>query len=318
MKTEGITYQQGMRVFASFDLVGSSSLKLRQPPIDWLSIILDFFERTKVLLQEQLDEQWESMGIARAQFDIWRVVGDEILFVSGRLEDEAQVMVIARAVDTVLDSMDRSMLQMHGLGTKATIWMAGFPIRNKELQISPQTPYEIRASTIDLNERELRAKSADCGGSMPMLRDFLGSEIDLGFRLSALAQPRRLAASLEVVYFLALKSVYYPKCTCKYFLVGWHRLKGVYGEIPYPIFWLHYGKQDPEKRVSYEEELSQFSKSFFGTKCSLSAKEVIELEERYRNETHGFRIRPYLTILDQRPESHTEALRRASLIPEGS
>lgn len=223
--------------------------------------------------------------------EIWRVTGDEILFVSGRLEKSAQIMVLARAFNSVLLQMDLKFMRQHRLGVKSTMWAAGFPIRNVEIDVSPRAPPHIRISTP--NFTDVAPRPADDDGSR-LIREYQGPEIDLGFRLAALAHPRRMTASLEVAYFLAMNSLHFPddlKPTFHH--VGRSRLKGLYGEVPYPILWLDYGERR-EKRTSYEEELSPFCRRFLSGEARRELRDIVDLEREYLLDTGASRIHPYI------------------------
>lgn len=309
------TYLQGIRVFGSFDLVGSTALKLRMAGGSatshdrphWMKPLMEFFIEVPDLLRHRLSEHFDRYraDIHSTPVEIWRVTGDEILFVSGHLEQSAQIMVLARVFNSVLLQMDMKFLSLYGLGVKGVIWAAGFPIRNVEVGINPRAAPHIRFSTPNFEDAE--PLPPDDGTRL--IHEFQGPEIDLGFRLAALAQPRRIAASLEVAYFLAKNSLDFPDLAPKFHHVGWSRLKGVYGETPYPILWLDYNER-PENRTSYEEEMSPFCRQFLSGAARRDANAIVQLERDYLADTKDFRIHPYISTDEKFDAGHKDQYMR--------
>jgi hypothetical protein len=67
------------------------------------------------------------------------------------------------------------------------------------------------------------------------MKDYLGPDIDAGFRISKYTHPGFVIASHNLAYFLGLhKSTHQIKGK----IVGWEDLKGVWDTTPYPIIWI--------------------------------------------------------------------------------
>jgi len=310
------THQQGIRVFASFDLVGSSALKVRMAADapaakqghHWMKPLIDFFVDVPDSVNKYITHYFDEYGaVERTSLDIWRVTGDEVLFVSGRVESEDQILILARALAAALSDLDKKYKSRHDLGVKGTMWAAGFPIRNLEIKISPRSAPYVRVSNPYFREdgEDSHEPPTEFGAEHAWrhsMQEFQGPEIDLGFRLAALAQPGRLLASMEVAYFVAKVASTYGENAPEFHHVGWSRLKGLYGDLPYPIIWFHYG--DLIKRVSFEEEMSAFCRTFLSGSALLDAKQVVRLEEDYLADTNKYRIRPYIKMNKTTPPGH--------------
>ncbi|MBF0138634.1 MAG: hypothetical protein HQL65_20605, partial [Magnetococcales bacterium] len=95
------------------------------------------------------------------------------------------------------------------LSLKGTAWTAGFPIRNRRVVVEHSKGRQVE--------------------------DFIGPDMDIGFRLSKLARPGPIVASMDLVDLLVGRR-YQPKLKCVF--VGWETMKGVFAEKPYPVHWL--------------------------------------------------------------------------------
>ncbi|MDO5151649.1 MAG: hypothetical protein Q4D76_20045 [Oscillospiraceae bacterium] len=82
------------------------------------------------------------------------------------------------------------------------------------------------------------------------LIEFLGNDIDAGFRVKKETENRRMAISFELAYILSKDTDYLKKI----YIITYKSLKGIWQNRMYPIIWYH----DPK----YAENL-QFEESFF-------------------------------------------------------
>jgi hypothetical protein len=129
--------------------------------------------------------------------------------------------------------------------------------------------------------------------------DFIGPGIDIGFRLGSLASSKKLIISIDVAYILALSSEamksegkidhrFWPDDVGPFagenstpfvarmgvYFGGTQILKGVLGDIKYPIFWINVEKRDsldqayanlndPRRKFIDWEMLRKFCVSFY-------------------------------------------------------
>lgn len=316
------THQQGVRLFVSFDLVGSTAIKSRQmwlqepdredervkdkvnketPQIfrsgHWMNIFFEFFKRLPEELASALDQQFDKFKLVRCGLDIWRITGDEILFVSNRIEKADQVLPMALAIYTILNEFDKEFQDLYGLGVKAAVWAAGFPIRNTEITVHPYDAPYVRTNSPFYSTSDYPLPRSDyIPERSTVIREFLGPEIDLGFRLSQLAVPRRLLVSIEIANTLSQYNGYDVSLLPRFFLVGWATLKGLYRETPYPLVWIDYEKKSyPKKRNSFEEYTSPYCQTYFSETCEKSQKDIRELHDEYLRDTKDTRIGMYFS-----------------------
>jgi len=138
--------------------------------------------------------------------NLWKYVGDEVVLMAElscqERHSSMHVLALAEAVRQ-LNSADYSYGKLRFRGTA---WVAGFPVRNIELDLPCPESDDIR--------------------------DFLGPSIDLGFRLSEFASENRLVVSPSLAYLIAIeqKNQHVPL-----YFGGMKKIRGFNDEQP--LFW---------------------------------------------------------------------------------
>ena len=283
----------GVRCFVSIDLVGSTAYKIRKLNQDWITVIVDFLNRIPVqsITAESLGIQ--SLRKYQTPLHLWRISGDETLFYTERLVTSKQINYVFQVLYRAVQYLDKKYMLNHGLGVKATMWLAGFPYRNKEFLVSSQAPY-VRFingpfDSIDDYFRDTPFERTD------ERLDFLGPEVDVGFRLCALASPGRIVVSFDAANHIA-DSGYHDDAPVQFYHVGWQPLRGLYGEAPYPIFWLEALKDgaSPQPRTSFEEATSAFAARLFDPNSQITPTKVQNLYKKYCKESEGKLMEMYI------------------------
>lgn len=245
------------KLFLSCDLTGSTAFKQR-PRSDWdtpwQKVFLQFYREFPQRLYAQQKEH-DADGL---QFDLWKAVGDELIFTC----DVTSEPEICDAVDVWISTLraykannlqkeDRS-----GLGVKGGVFLGTFPGPDHESTI-PLTP-NTESSGLDvvmLNKAALAESKRD---TEKYLFDFFGPSIDTGFRVVNKCNARYLTLSVEVAYAMVLmhltpdgdnKSYSYPGLK----LMESMELKGVWGGRNYPVFAV-----DLEHADSVNEAMAKF------------------------------------------------------------
>jgi len=305
-----VSYMQGVRLFFSIDLVGSTDLKNREDPIlndkknfiKWPLIYQRFFSevaesfmtKSRDLINNNCEDK------SGCEVRIWKTNGDEILFYTSNIYPGEKASLLCNCFCDVIENYDKEYYQQDGLGVKGTIWSAGFPIRNKQIIIDPQNQPYFRV--FDLNSGNF--SSLMLGNSA--FTDFLGPEIDLGFRLAAKAVPRRVIISLDVAVIIA-HSKLDENNRVRFFHVGWETLKGVYGNVPYPIILIDIleEKKLPNPRSTFEAANKDLYSKFLNLAGLLSRKDIINLNTMHYNDTKKYRLeRPYLSPEEMQTQKH--------------
>lgn len=241
-ESEPRTSGESVQLFASLDLVNSTAFKAKTPK--W-PIILDKFytlSESNIIHSQQVDDV--------DRFRVWKYIGDEVLFHRAvhRLQDIPNSIVhifekineISRAIRSLCTT---EKLPVGLLDVKATIWLALIH-HSPDIDPSQNQKNILRHLGQSRNAREF---------------DFLGPDIDSGFRVAAHADKRKVAISaklggvllhhecrtvLDDVFLNYFKVVYYA------------RLKGIWHGAPYPIIWFHKDWNNIKQTFSYTEQLN--------------------------------------------------------------
>ncbi len=204
---------------------------------DWVSYIQQFYNKmTEGFIHnftgverfffdrgEQDSERQKHYLGARPVF--WKTVGDEVIFWK-LLEHEDQIWLSLQIwMKTIADVRDWLHREGTGLDIKCTVWCAGFPVRNRAI-VARDAVGNVKTigkdgdavSRTDMKRATKLAgknKYALCKNALIIEKyyrdiewdapvDFIGSGIDIGFRIATMATTRRMAISLDVAYLMAL------------------------------------------------------------------------------------------------------------------
>lgn len=182
---------------------------------DWSEIIKELFNDFNVEFNNQL-------SISHEVFP-WKILGDELIYcidVQGRQDIYDYTLAFYKA----LRIHDKKYSENPIIRLKGSAWTAGFPIRNRIIE----TP--IPKLYLDSNFQK--------SYKYPHI-DYLGPEMDIGFRIGKCTYPGFIVISLELAYFLTDdKTCGIPGEQFHVFNVGWEKLKGVWNDRKYPILWL--------------------------------------------------------------------------------
>ncbi|MCR8927454.1 hypothetical protein NLI92_002838 [Priestia megaterium] len=233
----------GIYLFYSFDLVNSTVFKT-QYKNDWPSVIQKFYE----LVRRKIQTTHEKTRV-------WKYIGDEVLFYK-RVSSIAELYLAPNfcieTIETVTSQLYASYkFTKKKLFIKGTVWIAN--VHEQGENNSSETEQNI-VFQVDGIKGERN-------------KDFLGPQIDLGFRLSKFAQKGKVLVSSELAYLLYLKgreiknsnaidiSRKYDVDGCLK-IVGFETLKGIWSERRYPIIWYFNNWQEIEKSFDYDEHIS--------------------------------------------------------------
>jgi len=323
-------FTSALRIFLSVDIVGSTAFKqaakdrilekssadgAEPPPAEpWFSPIAQFyrgiertFAREWLLCVESSKKVGWPTGAAP---ELWKSVGDELIYTK-LLGDHREALTTINAWMKTVESYRRRLKeQFKSLDLKTTAWVAGFPVHNAEvifrssvqgLRDAEDEDDEVFSNLALLNEFYKNPDSPE------LTKDYIGPAIDTGFRLSQLSTPRRLVISVELALMLvhAVRTQPHEHSYDKlrFFFEGRHSLKGVFGGLPYPIFWIDM-QPSPELEAS-EDELN-------GRK-SLGTDIVLNFCHEFVKASDGYCFTPYIVgnadpTFNQIPEHHIKRL----------
>lgn len=224
-RANSIMQKEELVLFVSFDLVNSTKFKTYNY-LNWFNVIYEITDKIR-----------EGVKSIDGNFQLWRSIGDEVVFtivVSNRKKVE---MIIQKVFDLVnkihLSIKDGSIFsssktireinicelrEQNILSIKATAWIAlvSNDIEKDEFKYNLRYDYHV-ADNVRVVE-------------------FQGNDIDTGFRISKkCTNPRRLTLSLELAYILS-ESKYIKS---KLHIIAYDKLKGIWDNRLYPVIWYH-------------------------------------------------------------------------------
>ncbi|HET6537918.1 MAG TPA: hypothetical protein VFG34_07370 [Sphingopyxis sp.] len=201
-----------IRLFLSVDMVGSTQFKARfsgQGSQGWLETFRNFFCNFPLMLAGQVGFECIDSDCT-PEIHVWKAMGDEVIFVAEPASAEEATSVL-RALLRTMTLYEQKYFDRLPLRLKATGWLAEFGEQNIELDIA-----------------ELSM------GDGARYIDYIGPDVDLGFRLSKFARASSLVLSLDLVE--PLLTAANADILNLYFL-GSEELKGVMFGRPYPVIW---------------------------------------------------------------------------------
>jgi len=200
-----------VRLFLSVDMAGSTQFKARFAEGEsWLETFRNFFTNFPLMLAGQVGFAFLEEGDTPS-VEVWKVMGDEVIFVATPNSAEELVYLLLALLRT-MDAYETRFLGDLPLRLKGTAWLADFGGRNIELEIPELS-----------------------GGDGVRVIDFIGPDLDLGFRVGKFARPACLALSLDVADLVLTAT---NASETALYLIGAEELKGVMFGRPYPIIWM--------------------------------------------------------------------------------
>jgi hypothetical protein len=249
--------RQHLRLFLSADLSNGTSFKNQHPVEDapttdgtWPRVFEQFFRdfgsafRNKV---KDSREEASDYGFIAPPPRLWKINSDEILFTELVYPEDnkryATLPSTLRALVETVQEFDAKLIP-DGMGVKGCAWTAGFPLRSKYVRIVD--------GNIDIipGRSQRDPETGDYEPTSRTVTDYLGRDIDLGFRIASIAPPKRIACSLDIAQLVTELPEPHPLTVHH---VGWQPLKGILGGMPYPVLWLETPGQ-PHERHPWETD----------------------------------------------------------------
>lgn len=259
-------------------------------PPRWPRYFSEVFDRILQSFDEELRIRHiprEATLLSRPQ--LWKINGSQLLFREIIVPGEEGLKWLSNVVEAFASTVTRidEEILPDGCGLRGCVWTAGFPIRNKQIRVATSSIPILRSEDFSLDEALPDIDSGLFYHDDEGLIDYLGPDMDLGFRLAAVAPPGRVVGSLDAAYFLAKR----PQPPYLYH-VGWRSLRGIAGGAPYPIFWVSQqrGKatRHPWEVGTASDELARYLSS-----SALQPADLFELAEQYWKQLRDYFNRPY-------------------------
>ena len=242
--------QKEVILFFSFDVVNSSLYKTINY-YGWAEVLVGLFKKLYNRVKEVIPEA-----------ELWRVLGDEAIFIVRIKSEEAIYQytdcifdVLVKTVkdlksgtffDGVQTFTDREVDLMkiqNVLSLKGTAWIASV----SRFGVDAENVFE---------EYNLETRNN--------FYEFLGNDIDAGFRISEYTADSRLVISFELAALLSMKTSYLQNLS----IITYKHLKGIWNDKYYPIIWYHNKEKcdnlDLHETFSYDaEDTNELIKEYF-------------------------------------------------------
>lgn len=253
-KTKEEEKERTVKLFFSFDIVNSSAYK-----------DINYFG-WQIVLTELLSDIQNDIAKKIPGAQLWRVLGDEIIFFvtikkNQEIYDNIDSIYSALVSANVRLKNGKIFKEIEGkykqknidvtqnntiLALQATAWLA--IIKNDKSMSFSSYDNVFKKYNIRENQK---------------INEFLGQDIDIGFRIKKYTRDRRFVISVELAKILSDKTEYLTRLN----IIAYKKLKGVWKDRLYPIIWYHDEKISgiSFKESFYYDEItySQLSKEYF-------------------------------------------------------
>ncbi len=253
--------EDGLYLFISFDIVNSTWMKNKEPE-KWPIINSEFYDSVKSCFSiDTYDKKiWKENSTNFKEllnrgggFRIWKLVGDEVVIYCRILASEVLYEAILFADQAKTEILNKMKMQkllkgsslLESFALKTSIWIAdcGAKEKYKNIIYDP-TKLGITSGT-------------------PHVIDFLGPDMDEGFRLTRLSEKNKVLVSPKLVYTMYKyfdsigKRDKLEILKSNFKIIKYETLKGVWEERPYPVIVFHHSfEENYLDDLEYDEILS--------------------------------------------------------------
>jgi len=231
--------EKGLYLFVSFDLVNSTSFKSKAED-GWPAVTVSFYNAVTSMMKE---------GIGN--INIWKYLGDEIVFYYnvkniGIVYDIPDKLYNIQ--ETVSNEIRNKTEKSVILDIKCTAWLAGIT----RVQVGDVESSEFKIDKLYRNVH-IPLSSND-----KAVHDFLGADIDIGFRIAEYSNKRRITLSAEYAYLLyhLSKPTALRKIDSRLKIVAFKEVKGIWGGRAYPIIWYFKDWENSDDSFDYDEHIN--------------------------------------------------------------
>lgn len=240
------------RTFLSVDLVGSTAFKAGEGSKltgqaaypKWVDETRKFYADFPLLLRARYNHVTHGEeGLQSNSPRLWKTIGDEIIFCARVLSRNHLACIVQAFTEALREYGQRLEERGKHLDVKGTAWLASFPAPNVTVPIE-----RVEAFDIPSEEMEIVADET------PHKFDFLGKNIDCGFRLAKFSSSDKLTLSVELALELCHSVAVTEIFRGNFHYLGREELKGVLNGRPYPIVAV-YTERRAVRRTVVEMEM---------------------------------------------------------------
>jgi isopentenyldiphosphate isomerase len=213
--------------FFSFDLSNSTEYKTRAPD-EWVKSIDSFYQEVLRSVEDYTEINCQ----------LWKFLGDELVFYFEEpfIQDLIRIIpLIKKTIVTTKQALDNLTKTSFSLSVKAAVWIALVSEEQEKTR-------NIKYISPNYNQPNPHHESFD----------FLGPEIDAGFRLCSKAPAGRLLIGAKLAYMLMEDEAYAQKLR----IVEYANLKGIWNGRGYPIIWFEEDWSKIKETFEYDAEMN--------------------------------------------------------------
>jgi len=267
---------QGLYLLLSVDVAGSTAFKNQyskdKATEKWMAFFSDFYQYFDDMFQQSLNKK----GLKAR---LLKTLGDELIF-SHKLKLSEDITFI---LDIFIKIINKFRKEIHAnsfpLELKGNAWVCGVPLLNLPITKANNKTKELEVI------------------------DFIGPQMDTGFRISKYSSVEKFTLSADLAYILAKlkdedcfdKDIHY---------LGKKELKGVNNGKPYPIFFLY----------TPNDEISAFDKAINHKDKNIDPAELIKYFDEYIYKTSDsfqpFIINDKENIINRPPDKYQDQIRQ--------
>jgi len=223
--------EKNIYIFFSFDMVGSTKFKTKNE--SWPFEISVFYYTV-----------CEQLHCKIPKIKVWKYLGDEILlYVSIRdFDSPSEIYEIPKMVYGIQNDVAKKFQKYSSspeLNVKSTVWIAGIQTIDWEASLSDKNYKNIRIPIKKPGEKKLEEDKLEEVKTEELPWDFLGPDMDIGFRVAKFAFHHKVVLSADFAYFLYSTKPKNCEIDDDLKIVSYEILKGVWNEQYYPIVWYY-------------------------------------------------------------------------------
>jgi len=204
---------KSVALFMSADLSGSTAFKSEIQPGEqgpaWVAAFEEFFREVPLIMMGQIAAAF-IFEEEIPDCSVWKVIGDEIVFLA-HPKTARQTQLLTNAFYKTIINYDNKIFERWPLRVRGCIWAAQISKRNRQIEIPEMIGSDSSQTYVD----------------------YLGPDVDAGFRLAGCVGRGQLIVSSNLVQLLAGMD---KSEDIQFHYVGRRVLKGVYKGRPYPLF----------------------------------------------------------------------------------
>ncbi|APT76056.1 hypothetical protein LN42_06425 [Marinitoga sp. 1137] len=240
-------------MFISYDMVNSVAYKTRHK--NWINQIWNYYTQLNDLIKAKI-----------TMAKIWKTLGDEIIFFVPVYSKDEIEKYTKYAYEILIEQNDEMRKKLK-LSFKSTVWLASVCEQSFDEELKNEKCNNIIFDKYEEGDKNEVLRPYNFEKSV----DFIGEDIDIGFRISKFSRKRRMIVDANISYFLS------DDKSSNLYLIDYKKIKGVWNERYYPIIWYY---EEDFKNKTLKESL-YYDEHFF---CEFSNKikkgEVVKIDEK--------------------------------------